>query len=65
MSIREAKQSLSRLEEILATDGEVAITKRGREIARVLPIAHSRPFPSHKDLREKMVYLAKPSEEIV
>lgn len=65
MSIREARQSLSRLEEILAVDGEIAITKRGKEIARILPIARSVLIPSHRNLREKMAVMTSPSEAIV
>ena len=35
LSIREARQSLSSIEQILSQEGTVTITKRGKEIARV------------------------------
>jgi prevent-host-death family protein len=65
MTIREARQSLSHLDQILEVEGEVAITKRGREIARVVPLSRSLPMPSHRDLRRKMSTMAVGSEELV
>ena len=56
-SIREFRQDLSRLEKLLAKEGEVVITRRGEPVARVLPFqpagAH-RGFRSLKWLRDKM-----------
>ena len=65
MAIREARQSLSHLYEILTAEGEVAITKRGREIALVLPFGRVLPMPSHQDLRGKMPLMMKGSEDLV
>ena len=65
LTIREARQSLSRLEQILADEGELAITRRGKEIARVLPLAKSASIPSHQDLRDKMQRMEKGSEKLV
>lgn len=64
-TIREVRQSLSHLDQILAVEGEVAITRRGREIARVVPSCRSEPIPSHSDLRGKMSPMKKGSEHLV
>lgn len=65
LTIREARQSLSRLDRILAAEGEVTITRRGREIARVVPLSGRAPIPSHGDLRKKTALMAQGSEKLV
>ena len=65
LTIREARQALSHLDEILATEGEVTITKRGRAIARVVQLGRKLPIPSHSDLREKMPRMKLGSEKLV
>lgn len=65
LSIREARQSLSSIEQILTLEGEVTITRRGKEIARVLPVNRVLAIPSHKGLREKSLYLNTGSEQLV
>jgi len=65
MTIREARQSLSHLDQILAAEGEVTITKRGREIARVVPFGKVLPMPSHRELRGKMSPLMVGSEVLL
>jgi prevent-host-death family protein len=65
MTIREARQSLTHLERILADEGEVAITRRGTEIARVLPLSKGAPIPSHRDLRDKTPRMRRGSEKLV
>lgn len=65
MTIREVRQSLSHLDQILEAEGEVAITRRGREIARVVPFNRSLPMPSHRDLRREMSPMMVGSEELV
>jgi len=65
LTIREVRQSLSHLDQILAVEGEVAITRRGREIARVVPFSRSVPIPSHQDLRAKTTRMKKGSEDLV
>lgn len=64
ITVRETRQGLSRLEELLA-DGEVTITRRGKPVARLLPIRGSRPIPSHKQLRECMPLLKRGSERLL
>jgi len=53
ITISETRQGLSRLEELLA-EGEVTITRRGKPVARLLPVGGASRFPSHKELRESM-----------
>ena len=53
LSIREARQSLSTIEELLTLEGTVTITKRGKEVARVIPINRMLAMPSHGTLRDK------------
>ena len=65
INIREARQSLSRLERLLEVEGEVMITRRGQAIARVTRIGTKRPIPSHRDLRETMSRLRRKSEAIL
>ena len=65
LSIREARQALSHLERLLAVEGEVMITRRGEEIARVVQVGGKRPIPSHRELREKMPRLRKGSEKVI
>jgi prevent-host-death family protein len=65
LNIREARQSLSRLEMILAEEGEITITRRGEPIARVVPVSPLRKIPSHEDLRQKMPRLKKGSEVLI
>jgi antitoxin (DNA-binding transcriptional repressor) of toxin-antitoxin stability system len=65
LTIREARQSLSHLDQFLDAEGEVIITKRGREIARAIPFSRKPPIPSHQDLREKMPLMAMGSEDLV
>ncbi|HAM51527.1 MAG TPA: prevent-host-death protein, partial [Nitrospiraceae bacterium] len=55
LTIRETRQALSHLDDILETEGEVTITKRGQAVARVIQLGKRMPIPSHQDLREKML----------
>jgi antitoxin (DNA-binding transcriptional repressor) of toxin-antitoxin stability system len=65
LNIREARQSLSHLDGILAAEGEITITRRGKTIARVVPVSRKRSMPSHKDLRMEMPRLRKGSERLI
>jgi antitoxin (DNA-binding transcriptional repressor) of toxin-antitoxin stability system len=65
ISIREARQSLTHLDRILAGEGEVVITRRGEPIARLARIGRKRPIPSHRHLREAMRPMRRGSEEII
>jgi antitoxin (DNA-binding transcriptional repressor) of toxin-antitoxin stability system len=65
LTIREARQALSHLEELLSVEGEVVITRRGQPIAQVVPIVRKRLIPSHRDLREKMREVKIGSEKLL
>lgn len=54
LSIREMRQVLGRLDQLLEEEREIIISRRGRSIARVLPIHPVRAMPSHADLRSEM-----------
>lgn len=58
INIREIRQELGRLDDLLAREGEVILTRHGKPIARMLPITQesgSLHLPSLKWLRDKMV----------
>lgn len=65
LSIREARKVLTRLEGVLAAEGEVTITRRGKAIARVIPIVRGRAVPSHKALRDSIPHQGVASETLV
>ena len=65
LSIREMRAALTRLDEILTREGEILVTKRGRAIARLVPVRPAASMPSHADLRARMPRLTVPSEVLV
>jgi antitoxin (DNA-binding transcriptional repressor) of toxin-antitoxin stability system len=65
LTIRQTRQALSRLESLLASEGELTITRRGQPIARVTQFDRRRPMPSHRELREKMTPLTTGSENLI
>ena len=65
LCVREARQSLSHLDRLLAVEGEMVITRRGEAIARLAQINKKRPIPSHRDLRERMPLMQKGSERVI
>ena len=65
LSIREARQSLSHLDRLLAVEEEVMITRRGDPIAKVVQVGRRRPIPSHRDLRDGMKRMHKGSETLL
>lgn len=65
LTIREARQALSRLNEILADEDEVTITKHGETVARLRRAYPRRLIPSHKVLREKMRRMRRGSEVLI
>ena len=65
LTIREARKSLTNLDRLLETEGELTITRRGEAIARMVQIGQKRLIPSHRDLRGKMARLRRGSEKLV
>lgn len=64
LTIRQARQALSHLDEILTEEGELTITNRGRAVARIITIGE-RPIPSHRDLRLQTGRMKKGSEKLL
>ena len=64
LSIREMRASLGRLDELLEDEGEIVVTRRGKRVARLLPMRPKPQLPSHRDLRERMPVMG-PSAELV
>ena len=65
LTIRQARQSLGNLDQLLAENGEVTITRRGQEIARVIPVGGRKTMPSHARLRRSMPRMRRGSERLV
>ncbi len=65
VSIREARERLTSIDELLAKEGEIVLTRRGRPIARLLPLTGQRRLPSRANLRRKMAPVSTPSEALV
>ena len=63
LSIREVRRELAQLDDLVAREGEVVVTRRGKPIARLLPMRSKRGMPSHADLRASMPRLEKGSEK--
>jgi len=65
LTIREMRAALPRLDKILATEGEILVTKRERPIARLIPVRPAASMPSHADLRARMPRLTVPSKVLL
>jgi antitoxin (DNA-binding transcriptional repressor) of toxin-antitoxin stability system len=64
LSIREMRGALGRLDQLIAQEGELIVTRRGKAIARVSPFKPQRSMPSHADHRSRLPRLS-PSAELV
>ena len=65
LSVREVRAELTRLDKLLGKEGEVLITRRGKAIARLLPVRSAKAMPSHAALRAAMPRLKIGSERLV
>ena len=65
LNIREMRSALSHLDELVAEEGEVVVTRRGRPLARILPARLRRRIPSRSELRASMARLKVPSEALI
>ena len=65
VSIREMRVLLPRLEEELAKEGEVVLTRHGKPVARVVPLERRRRRPSNAEFRAKMPFMDVPSEVVI
>ena len=64
-SLTEARQNLSAILREVRKGREVILTDRGRPVARIAPVIReaSRPFSSHRWIREKVHLKGKPLSE--
>ncbi len=65
MTVTELRIVLGRLDEVVGREGELLITRRGRPVARVLPLRPRRRLPSHAEHLAKMPRLGVGSEVYV
>lgn len=65
LSIREMRNTLGNLDTLVLESGEIVITRRGKPIARLLPIAGHKPKPDHADLRSRMAKADIASEDLL
>jgi prevent-host-death family protein len=65
ISIREMRTELGHLDQLIASEGEVVVTKRGKPIARLLPVQGSRNMPDHSSLRAQMPRLNTSSASLL
>ena len=63
LSVREVRKELAQIDELVSREGEVVVTRRGKPIARLLPLRSKQPMPSHADLRASMPHLKQGSEK--
>jgi antitoxin (DNA-binding transcriptional repressor) of toxin-antitoxin stability system len=62
LSIREMRNQLGRLDELLEVENELIITRHNKPIARVLPIKGEKMRPDHKALRNRLPFQETGSE---
>ncbi|TMG87136.1 MAG: type II toxin-antitoxin system prevent-host-death family antitoxin [Betaproteobacteria bacterium] len=65
LSVREVRKELAQIDELVSREGEVVVTRRGKPIARLLPLRSKRRMPSHADLRASMPRLKNGSEKLI
>ena len=65
LNIREMRASIGQLEELVNDAGELVVSRRGRPIARILPVSRRRPRPDHAELRARMPCLATSSAALI
>jgi antitoxin (DNA-binding transcriptional repressor) of toxin-antitoxin stability system len=62
LSVRAARAELTRIDRLLARQGEMLLTRRGTPVARLLPVPGASRPASHSGLRRRMKRLAVGSE---
>lgn len=71
LNVREVRQELAHLEDLLKQEGELVITRRGKPVARVLPFEPQavatapKHVPSMKWLRDQMPYQETPTAVLI
>lgn len=62
LSIREMRGALGQLDQLVAEEGELIVTRRGQAIARVTPFKPPRAMPSHAEHRSRLPKLSSSTE---
>lgn len=65
MSIRQVRDSLSRIQEVAESEGELLVTRHGRPVVKIVPLRRSTWTPSHADLRASMPRMKRSSAELI
>lgn len=53
LNVREMRAAIGQLEQIVQASGEITILRRGKPIARVLPVRGRGQRPDHRKLRQR------------
>ena len=64
LSIRQMRASLGELDRLIEAEGELVVTRRGKAIARVVPLEPQRNMPSHSEFRRSLPRLSSSAELI-
>jgi antitoxin (DNA-binding transcriptional repressor) of toxin-antitoxin stability system len=66
VSVREVRELLPRIEATLQDEGELVLVRRGKAVARIVPLEEPAPaLLSTQALRARMTPLAVPSEALI
>ena len=64
LSVREMRNQLGKLDELLSQEQEIMITRHNTPVARILPIKRKKKRPNHKSLRDSLPYQNVTSETL-
>ena len=65
LNVRQMRESIGKLDTLVEAEGELIIRRRGKAIARVLPVSRQRRRPDHRDLRARMSQLSTASSDLI
>jgi antitoxin (DNA-binding transcriptional repressor) of toxin-antitoxin stability system len=65
VNVRELRQEMPRLRELLAAEHELLLVSNGEPVARILPVLRKRQVPSLAQHRARMKTLVVPSEALI
>ena len=66
LGVREIRAGCEALQDVLAREGEVILTRHGKPFARVLPYAETaQKMPSLKDFRARQKHQTVPTASII
>lgn len=62
LSVREMRNQLGKLDELLNQEQEILVTRHNTPVARILPVKRKKKRPDHKSLRDCLPYQEITSE---